>query len=172
MNRAIGLFTPDTFEMCSKGNEFKSILFALIFFHAIVIERRKFGPIGYVCNLCSRSMPLFYNVYVIMSVCQCAGEFPLFKCCAVALFYSILLVSSMVTHSETLTLAKTASGSQIMHRLQFPCLYMPTNLSANSKVLLRRLITMNWAFFVRPLIYLAIIETLRKSSAASISSIT
>lgn len=48
MNRAINLFTPDVFEMCSKGNEFKSILFALIFFHAIVIERRKFGPIGYV----------------------------------------------------------------------------------------------------------------------------
>lgn len=50
MYRAIGLFTSDAFESCSKANEFKSILFALIFFHAIVIERRKFGAIGYVSH--------------------------------------------------------------------------------------------------------------------------
>ena len=40
--------------MCSKENEFKSILFSLVYFHACVIERRKFGPQGW-----NRSYP--YN---------------------------------------------------------------------------------------------------------------
>ena len=40
--------------MCSKENEFKCILFSLIYFHAVVVERRKFGPQGW-----NRSYP--YN---------------------------------------------------------------------------------------------------------------
>ena len=48
------LFTQDTLEMCSKENEFKSILFSLVYFHAVVVERRKFGPQGW-----NRSYP--YN---------------------------------------------------------------------------------------------------------------
>lgn len=48
MNRAIALFTPDTFEMCqNKTNEFKQMLFCLVFFHASLLERRKFGSIGW-----------------------------------------------------------------------------------------------------------------------------
>ncbi|CAL6039825.1 Outer-arm_dynein beta [Hexamita inflata] len=48
MNRAIALFTPDTFEMCqNKTNEFKQMLFCLVFFHACLLERRKFGSIGW-----------------------------------------------------------------------------------------------------------------------------
>ena len=47
MNRALALFNNDIFESCSKANEFKSILFALNFFHAILLERRKFGSIGW-----------------------------------------------------------------------------------------------------------------------------
>ncbi len=30
--------------MCSRENEFKSLLFSLVYFHAVLIERRKFGP--------------------------------------------------------------------------------------------------------------------------------
>ena len=44
----------ETLETCAKENEFKSILFSLIYFHAVVVERRKFGPQGW-----NRSYP--YN---------------------------------------------------------------------------------------------------------------
>uniref|UniRef100_A0A8C6C0I2 Dynein axonemal heavy chain 9 n=1 Tax=Monodon monoceros TaxID=40151 RepID=A0A8C6C0I2_MONMO len=37
----------DTLELCSRETEFKSILFALCYLHAVVAERRKFGPQGW-----------------------------------------------------------------------------------------------------------------------------
>ena len=33
--------------MCSKENEFKSILFSLCYFHACIVERHKFAPQGW-----------------------------------------------------------------------------------------------------------------------------
>ena len=36
-----------TYEQCTKPNEFKRLLFSLAFFHAVILERRKFGAIGW-----------------------------------------------------------------------------------------------------------------------------
>mmetsp|Transcript_10755 Transcript_10755/g.40251 ORF Transcript_10755/g.40251 Transcript_10755/m.40251 type:complete len:4525 (-) Transcript_10755:51-13625(-) len=45
--RAFANFNQETLESCIKQNEFKTILFTLCFFHAIVLGRRKFGFQGW-----------------------------------------------------------------------------------------------------------------------------
>ncbi|XP_059610636.1 dynein beta chain, ciliary isoform X2 [Phlebotomus argentipes] len=47
LHKALDNFTQETLEMCGKEAEFKVILFALCYFHAVVAQRRKFGPAGW-----------------------------------------------------------------------------------------------------------------------------
>ena len=47
MLRAYGSFTEAIWDNTSKPAELKSMIFALCFFHSVVCERRKFGPIGW-----------------------------------------------------------------------------------------------------------------------------
>lgn len=56
LHKALDNFNQETMEMCSKESEFKSILFALCYFHAVVAERRKFGPQGW-----NRSYPFNFG---------------------------------------------------------------------------------------------------------------
>ncbi|KAL1130935.1 hypothetical protein AAG570_012176 [Ranatra chinensis] len=47
LHKALDNFSQETLELCSKEVEFKAILFSLCYFHAVVAERRKFGPQGW-----------------------------------------------------------------------------------------------------------------------------
>lgn len=39
--------TPEEYEGCTKPKEYKKLLFALAYFHAVILERRKYGAIGW-----------------------------------------------------------------------------------------------------------------------------
>lgn len=47
IHKALSNFNQETLEQCGKEAEFKTILFALCYFHAVVAERRKFGAQGW-----------------------------------------------------------------------------------------------------------------------------
>ncbi|XP_008430693.1 dynein heavy chain 11, axonemal isoform X2 [Poecilia reticulata] len=50
LHTALNNFNQDTLDMCSREQEFNSMLFSLCFFHACITERRKFGSQGWNHN--------------------------------------------------------------------------------------------------------------------------
>ncbi|XP_053593671.1 dynein beta chain, ciliary [Microplitis demolitor] len=47
IHKALDNFNQETLDSCTKESEFKGILFALCYFHAVIAERRKFGSQGW-----------------------------------------------------------------------------------------------------------------------------
>lgn len=66
----------DTLEMCSREIEFKSILFSLVYFHAVVIERRKFGPQGWNRSYPFNTGDLTISVYVLFNYLEANAKVP------------------------------------------------------------------------------------------------
>lgn len=65
LHRALDNFSQETMELCSKETEFKSILFSLCYFHAVVAERRKFGSQGWNMVYPFNIGDLTISVYVL-----------------------------------------------------------------------------------------------------------
>ncbi|XP_069786102.1 dynein axonemal heavy chain 17-like isoform X3 [Narcine bancroftii] len=76
LHKALDLFNQDTLEMCSKEAEFKCILFALCYFHAVVAERRKFGAQGWNRSYPFNNGDLTISVYVLFNYLEANPKVP------------------------------------------------------------------------------------------------
>ncbi|NXI41699.1 DYH17 protein, partial [Galbula dea] len=76
LHKALDLFTQDTLEMCSKEVEFKSILFALCYFHVVVAERRKFGAQGWNRSYSFSSSDLTMSANVLCNYLEANPKVP------------------------------------------------------------------------------------------------
>jgi dynein heavy chain len=76
LHKAFDNFNQDTLEMCSRENEFKSILFSLVYFHACVVERRKFGPQGWNRSYPYNTGDLTISVNVLYNYLEANAKVP------------------------------------------------------------------------------------------------
>ncbi|XP_076002796.1 dynein axonemal heavy chain 9 [Genypterus blacodes] len=76
LHKALDNFNQDTLEMCAQENEFKSILFALCYFHAVVAERRKFGPQGWNRSYPFNTGDLTISVNVLYNYLEASSKVP------------------------------------------------------------------------------------------------
>ncbi|KFQ91060.1 Dynein heavy chain 9, axonemal, partial [Nipponia nippon] len=76
LHKALDNFNQDTLEMCTRENEFKSILFALCYFHALVAERRKFGPQGWNRSYPFNAGDLTISVNVLHNYLEASSKVP------------------------------------------------------------------------------------------------
>ncbi|KAF7646338.1 hypothetical protein LDENG_00189300 [Lucifuga dentata] len=73
---AAGRLAEDTLEMCLRELEFKSILFALCYFHAVVAERRKFGPQGWNRSYPFNTGDLTISINVLYNYLEASQKVP------------------------------------------------------------------------------------------------
>lgn len=76
LHKALDNFSQETLEMCSKEAEFKAILFSLCYFHAVVAERRKFGPQGWNKIYPFNVGDLHISVSVLYNYLEAASKVP------------------------------------------------------------------------------------------------
>ncbi|XP_014225178.1 dynein beta chain, ciliary [Trichogramma pretiosum] len=76
LHKALDNFTQETLEMCSKEAEFKVILFSLCYFHAVVAERRKFGPQGWNKIYPFNVGDLNISVHVLHNYLEASAKIP------------------------------------------------------------------------------------------------
>uniref|UniRef100_A0A8D0BHG5 Dynein axonemal heavy chain 9 n=1 Tax=Salvator merianae TaxID=96440 RepID=A0A8D0BHG5_SALMN len=76
LHKALDNFNQDTLEMCTRENEFKNILFALCYFHAVVAERRKFGPQGWNRSYPFNTGDLTISVNVLYNYLEASSKVP------------------------------------------------------------------------------------------------
>lgn len=76
LHKALDNFNQETLEMCSKEAEFKAILFALCYFHAVVCERGKFGAQGWNRTYPFNVGDLTISVYVLYNYLENNAKVP------------------------------------------------------------------------------------------------
>ncbi|NXI28879.1 DYH9 protein, partial [Sterrhoptilus dennistouni] len=76
LHKALDNFSQDTLEMCSQEKEFRSILFALCYFHAVVAERRKFGAQGWNHPYPFSTGDLTISVNVLYNYLEASSKVP------------------------------------------------------------------------------------------------
>ena len=76
VHKALDNFNQETFDLCSKESEFKAILFSLCYFHAVVAERRKFGPQGWNRIYPFNVGDLTISVYVLYNYLEANSKVP------------------------------------------------------------------------------------------------
>ncbi|XP_001843519.2 dynein beta chain, ciliary isoform X3 [Culex quinquefasciatus] len=76
IHKSLDNFNQETLEQCGKEAEFKAILFALCYFHAVVAERRKFGPQGWNRVYPFNVGDLTISVYVLYNYLEANNRVP------------------------------------------------------------------------------------------------
>jgi dynein heavy chain len=115
LHKALDNFSQETLDICTKEAEFKAFLFALCYFHAVVAERRKFGPQGWNRNYPFNVGDLTISVNVLYNYLETNSKVSLFyffgeefwqksfssrfhtKTCATSLVKSCMEVTSPTT---------------------------------------------------------------------------
>ncbi|KAL3288579.1 hypothetical protein HHI36_003018 [Cryptolaemus montrouzieri] len=76
LHKALDNFSQETLDMCTKEAEFKAFLFSLCYFHAVVAERRKFGPQGWNRNYPFNIGDLTISVNVLYNYLENTSKIP------------------------------------------------------------------------------------------------